>query len=352
MNGLGVVVVGTGFGCRVHVPAARAAGFDVVGLVARDRARVEQRAAECGVEGAFTSLADALGRPGADIVIISTPPSTHAALTEEAIASGRHVLVEKPFAMSKDEAQRLVGIAEKAGVVALVGHEFRFQPERVTMRRAILDGRVGAPTTLDFIGTSSFLASADAQMPAWWWDEASGGGWLGASVSHIVDAIQSWLGEIETVSAALPLVSGRDPATHAEDTVVARFRLRSGCEGILHQSAATWGPRVEVVRVAGPLGTLSFAQGDVTFADGAGVETLPPAGPPLPADASGDPGGRPPMELPMAVVQAGILRDLVTGTDPVYDAAPPATFVDGTACIAVLDAMRRSARDGGALTEV
>src|SRR5262245_10354968 len=137
MGGPGVVVVGTGFGCRVHVPAARAAGFDVVGLVGRNRERTEERATQCEIGGAFVSLEEALRQPGADVVIVSTPPSSHAELTEEVLAAGRHVLLEKPFTNTTDEARRLVDLAGKAGVVALLGHEFRFAPERVTMRQAL-----------------------------------------------------------------------------------------------------------------------------------------------------------------------------------------------------------------------
>jgi predicted dehydrogenase len=345
---LGVVVVGTGFGCRVHVPAARAAGFDVVGLVGRDRARLEERAKQSEVDAVFVSLEEALRQPHADVVIISTPPSSHAALAEEVIAGGRHVLVEKPFTMSTDDARGLVDTAAKAGVVALVGHEFRFAPDRVTMRQALIDGRIGAPRTMTYVGLSSFLAPSTAQMPGWWWDRASAGGWLGASVSHIIDMIGSWLGDFESVSASLPVVSDRDPATHAEDTVLIRFRMRSGCEGVLHSSAGTWGPRVEVVQVAGAQGTLSMAGSEVTLSDAAGSAAVPPAGPPLPSG----PDGRPSMELGPAIVQANILRDLVAGDPPSYDLVPPATFADGMACMAVLDAIRRSSADGGALAVV
>ena len=84
----GAVVVGTGFGCRVHVPALRAAGFDVVALVGRDGARTARRAERSGVPHACDSLADALALPGVDAVTIATPPATHAALAIEAAHAG------------------------------------------------------------------------------------------------------------------------------------------------------------------------------------------------------------------------------------------------------------------------
>lgn len=350
MAELGVVVVGTGFGCRIHAPAARAARLQVVALVGRDRDRAARRADRAGIPNSCGSLAEALQLPHSDIVVIATPPGTHADLAEEAIVAGRHVLVEKPFTTMSDDARRLADLAGKAGVVALVGHEFRFAPERVTFRDALRTGAIGTPRIATFISHSSLVASLDMPAPSWWWDRTRGGGWLGASVSHIVDAIRCWLGEFEDVSAALPVVSDRDPGTHAEDSVAARFRMRSGCEGVLQQSAATWGDQVELIRVAGPRGTLSIDGDVVNVAEAGGTRPLERVGPAAPVEVapSDDPRHRfTHMELGPAIVQAGILRDLVRGATPEYDLVPPATFADGLACMEVLDAMRRSAAEGG-----
>jgi predicted dehydrogenase len=352
---LGVVVVGAGFGGRIHVPAARAAGLDVVALVGRDRERAARRAARAGVPTALGSLTEALRLPAADIVVIATPPDSHAELAEEAIAAGRHVLVEKPFTTRVDEAARLADAAARAGVVALVGHEFRFAPERVTFGRALRDAVVGAPRLATFVGHSALAAPLDMKAPPWWFDPARGGGWLGASVSHLIDAVRCWLGEFDTVSAVLPMVSGRDGATQAEDTVSARFRMRSGCDGVLQQSASVWGDQVDLVRVAGPTGALTLEGPSVLLADATGTRRLDPVGPPLPVEvaASDDPRHRfTHIELGPAIVQAGVLRDLALGREPGYGAAAPATFTDGLACMRVLDAVRRSAAGDGATVPV
>ena len=154
---------------------------------------------------------------------------------------------------------------------------------------------------------------------------------------------------------ALPVVSDRDPATNAEDTAVARFRLRSGCEGVLHQSAGMWGRRVEVVRISGPKGSLSVEGSEVTFADGAGTSTVERFGPELPDDRTtqdGSTGAGPQFEMRPAIVQAQILRHLIVDGKPEYDAVPPATFADGLACVEVIEAMRHSAGNGGATVAV
>ncbi|HVU71808.1 MAG TPA: Gfo/Idh/MocA family oxidoreductase [Mycobacteriales bacterium] len=349
-NPRGVVVVGTGFGCRIHVPALREAGFDVVGLVGADADRTRRRADRAGIAHAGTSLTEALRVPHADVVIVATPPDTHAELAEEAVAAGRHVLVEKPFTLDAPEAHRLVDAANAAGVVALVGHEFRFAPERVTFGDAVNRGLVGTPRLATFIGHTSFLAAFGDVMPGWWY-EPGRGGWLGAAVSHRIDAVHVWLGEIASLSAALPARS----ADTAEDSVSVRFRLQSGCEAVLQESAAVWGPGLSITSVAGTHGTVAITADGVTLATADGTRTLEPAGPPLPVTVPRSDDPRKALhhiELEPAIAQAMALRGLVAGRPPADDLVAPATFRDGAACMEVLDAIRRSAAAGGAECEV
>src|SRR5438874_9196896 len=119
------IVVGTGFGCRIHVPALRAAGFAVVGLVGSNPGKTEKRAGQNGIPAWFTDLDEAIAKTGAKIVTIATPPSTHAALTLQAIARGCHVVCEKPFASDAGEGQAMLDAAEQAGVFHMVADEFR-----------------------------------------------------------------------------------------------------------------------------------------------------------------------------------------------------------------------------------
>jgi len=119
------LVVGTGFGCRIHVPALRAAGFDVVALVGTDAERTRRRAESSGVPQAFIGLDEAITRTGAKVVTVATPPQTHGPLTMIAISRGCHVLCEKPFAKDSGEARAMLEAAQRAGIVHLVGHEFR-----------------------------------------------------------------------------------------------------------------------------------------------------------------------------------------------------------------------------------
>jgi len=229
------LVVGTGFGCRIHVPALRAAGFEIAGLVGTNPERLERRAGQNEVAATFTDLDEAIAKTGAKLVSIATPPDTHAELTLAAIDRGCHVLCEKPFAFDAGEAQRMLDAAEKAGVVHMVAHEFRWLPDRALFGRAIAEGMIGEPRFLVLDQFIPFCADPETPLPKWWFDKASGGGWLGAGGSHLMDQIRAWLGEFDTLSANLFLVSDRE--AEADDSYSMRFVMKNGVEGSMQQTA-------------------------------------------------------------------------------------------------------------------
>jgi predicted dehydrogenase len=343
-------VVGTGFGCRVQVPALRAAGFDVVALVGRDPARTERRAARAGVPVATTDL-DAVLTAGVDAVAVATPPAWHAPVVRRCLAAGVHVLCEKPFAMDAAEARALRDEAAAAGVVALVGHEFRWSPERALAARALRAGAVGEPRLALLAAHVPLLR--EVSMPAWWFEPAAGGGWLGASGSHLVDQLRVWLGEVTGLSAALPVVgSYRGPA---EDSFDVRVQVRSGASAVLQQTAASFGPAAAVARVVGTEGTLWIEGDAVWLGDRGGARVLPLPGdlrlPDPPDGAGAHRFGH--LELGPYVRLCEAFRDAIAGRrDPREGDPRPATFDDGVACMAVLDAIRASAVAGGAWTPV
>jgi predicted dehydrogenase len=350
----GAVVVGTGFGCRVHVPALRAAGFTVHALVGRDATRTRRRADRLGIPGACTSLGDALALEDVDAVTIATPPDTHASLAIEACEAGRHVVCEKPFALDATEAERMLAAAQRAGVTHLVGHEFRWAPDRALVARAIAHGVIGEPRTFSLVQFVPLVADPTAPVPGWWFEGGRGGGWLGASGSHVVDQVRTWLGEIESVSAALPRVSAREAG--AEDSFVVRVTTRSGVHGVLQQTAASWTPHVVGISiVAGTEGTIEVTGDGVFCSDRGGRRSLPvPQDLALPAPPAGsdDPRERyTHLELGPYTRLAETLRAGVDGRAPGSAVLAP-TFVDGLAEMRVLDAIRASALAGGTLVAV
>ena len=356
---VGVAVVGTGFGCLTHVRALRAAGLDVLALVGRDPAKTKERAARFDVPHPATSLSEALAVPGVEAVAVATPPHTHAPLVLEALAARRHVLCEKPFARDADEARSMLEAAESAGVVHLLGTEFRWATGQALAAKAVAEGVVGRPRLANFLLHIPMLADPTGEVPDWWSDAAAGGGWLGAQASHVVDQVRVTLGELEGVSAALPVVADRDWT--AEDTYSVRFRTVTGVDGIMQSTAGDWGPFLVDTRVVGTHGTLWIEGDAVKVADATGTRTLdvpdelrtPPPDPP-PADllhTAYDHLHSTGLDVGPYTRLFGAFGALIRG-ERVPDHPRPATFADGVAGMVALDAIRASAADGGRWTSI
>ena len=348
----GAIVVGTGFGCLTHVRALRAAGFDVVGLVGRDPDKTAERAKRFDIPNALTSLDEAFQLAHSDAVTVATPPHTHAEIALRAIAAGKHVLVEKPFARDAAEARAMLDAAEQAGVVHLLGAEFRWAAGQALLNRVVRDGAIGKPRLATFLLHLPILADPSGELPDWWADKEQGGGWLGAHAPHVIDQIRVMLGEIDGVSAGLNLAADRGAT--AEDSYTVHFRTRSGVEGIMQSTAGAWGMPLFATRVTGSKGT-ARAEGDVvTVGDASGERAIS-----LPDDLKPSTFDPPPadltetayekmhaygVEMPLYTRLAERFRDLIEGRD-VPDDPPHATFADGVAGMAVLDAIRRSAAE-------
>jgi predicted dehydrogenase len=289
-------------------------------------------------------------------VTIATPPATHAALAITAADAGVAVLCEKPFALDGGEARAMFDAAEREGVTHLVGHEFRWAVDRASIGRAIAGGAIGTPRLVSLVQFVPLVADPAAGMPSWWFDRAAGGGWLGASGSHVVDQVRTWLGEFEHVSAALPLVSER-PRDVAEDSFVVRFRLRNGVDGVLVQTAAAWdgGRGTGTTVVAGADGTVGIDGEGAWIADRAGRRPLPVDDDlvlPVATEPTDDPRHRyTHLELGPYTRLCEALRAGVEGRTP-SAAVPVPTFADGVAGTDVLDAIRASAAANGTLVVV
>jgi predicted dehydrogenase len=354
---LGVVVIGTGFGCVTHVRALRAAGFEVRALVGRDEEKTAERAKLFEIPLGLTSVDEALALPGVAAVTVATPPHTHAALTLAAVAAGKHVICEKPFARDADEARAMLAAAEDAGVVHLLGCEFRFDPGQALLARCVRQGLIGDPRLATFLLHVPLLADPSAEVPVWWADASQGGGWLGAHGSQVLDQIRVTLGDFATVSASLPHVAGRADLS-AEDGFVVHFTMRSGAVGTLQSTSGDWGPPIMITRVSGTAGAAWVeGAGDVVqVADRDGTRTIP-----VPDDLATE--GHAPA-LPDGVVHtmydrmishgmdfgpytrlAGVLRDRIMGAE-IASEPRAGTFADGVAQMEVLDAVRRAQREG------
>jgi predicted dehydrogenase len=355
----GVAVVGTGFGCLTHARALRAAGFEVEALVGRDPEKTAERAHRFGIPHASTALADVLALPGVDAVTIATPPHSHAEIAHAAIAAGKHVLCEKPFARDAAEARGLLDAAERAGVVHLIGAEMRFNPGQALLARVVSGGAIGEPRLATFLMHIPLLADASGEVPGWWSDAGSGGGWLGAHAPHVIDQIATTVGPIAGVSATLTRVVERDWTV--EDGYVVHFRTVDGAAGTMQAVAADRGPMLFATRVVGSTGTAVAEADRVAVHDASGRHDIE-----LPDDLRVEAPQPPPSDL--LVTAYDLLHSFGIDYGPYvrlcehflarieHRAGPagsePATFADGVATMEVIDAIRASDAASGAFVAV
>ena len=360
---IGAVVVGTGFGLFTHVRALREAGFEVRAIVGRNRERTAERAAPIGIPLASDNLEQVLADdPAIRLVTVATPPHAHYTPVMQAIAAGRNVMCEKPFARDLAQAREMLDAANKAGVVHALGAEFRFDSAQALLRRVVQDGLIGDPLMFSRIyqqpGTGEEEPLAD-----WWTDAAQGGGFLGAFGTHMIDQVRSTLGEIVAVNAILRKLTTTRPAMTSDDYYNVQFRTANGCMGVIEAAMNFPGPFVMATKVAGTKGAAWIQSGsafgdpeEVWIKDANGARQVP-----MPAELVN------PAPEPFAVAEliqtemdrwhtqgfdvapyAKLFRQLKARLEgcapPLPD--PAGDFLDAAVGQAVLDAARLSAAEG------
>ena len=231
------------------VKPAHATGTRLVTVAARDRRRAEAFAAEHGVERATDSYAAVLADPEVEVVYNPLPNSLHGPWNLAAAEAGKHVLSEKPFASTADEATEVRNAARKAGVTVVEGFHYLFHP---VMQRlfALLDaGELGELQRVDALIA---MPEPDDGDPRWSFDLAGGALMdLGCYGLHAHRALGPWAGgEPELVDARAKERAG---APGVDEWLEADLRFPSGATGAVRCSMAY--PRFEMtLRVTGSRG--------------------------------------------------------------------------------------------------
>jgi predicted dehydrogenase len=140
---IGVGVAGTGFIGAAHVEALRRTGIQVLGLAENTKERAEQKAAELGIPRIYGSLDDMLVDPDIDVVHLATPNYLHYPQAIAALRAGKHVICEKPLAMSSAESAEMVRLAAERGLVNAVNYNIRMYPLAQQARSMVQSGELG-----------------------------------------------------------------------------------------------------------------------------------------------------------------------------------------------------------------
>jgi len=136
-------VVGVGFIGPAHVEALRRNGVEVRALVAAGEEEARRRAAELAIPRAYGSLPAALAGSGADVYHLAVPNALHAPYARLVMAAGRHVVCEKPLALTSAESAELLELERRAGVVCAVAYNLRFYPLVTEARERVAAGALG-----------------------------------------------------------------------------------------------------------------------------------------------------------------------------------------------------------------
>lgn len=193
---LRIGVIGSGFAARdLHLPVLSMISdvevSAIFGIPYEDALMLAKR---YKIPKATDDWRSVVHDPNVDIVLIATPTYTHKVIAEEAIKAGKHVMLEKPIALTVKDGEELVKVYESSGVKLMVAHCLRFWPEYVRARELIMAGRVGEPRVIRAYRLSSH--------PGRWFrfQELSGGVAVDMSI-HDLDYLRWTFGEVKRVYA-------------------------------------------------------------------------------------------------------------------------------------------------------
>jgi predicted dehydrogenase len=352
---LRVGIIGTGWGSLVHGPAYRVVdGYDLVAICARNPERLATAAGALGVRDTATDWESFVCRDDLDVISIAAPVELHHAMTLAALAAGKHVLCEKPLALTAAQAEEMVKAAESSGRVTATCFELRWAPDRLPIWDLVRHGYLGTAYFSRLVQSASYWHPSHKPQSAWMYDLAQGGGYLAGMLSHDIDWVCAMFGEpvevcadVHTTIPRIVLADGAEMQVTADDTTTLILRLATGARAEISASvvgAHTAGWRFEAF---GADGTVVSAGGrreaEIRIAKVPDDGLRPWNGP------GREPITRP--ELPARGARTMILGMALMLEDwlPAFSGAPsPApTFRDGWRVQAVIEAARASSAGAG-----
>ena len=197
---IGVAVAGLGFGEKVHLPALEACSdLRAAALWHPRRQRLDEACLAHGLVG-YDDWNALLNDPSVEAVVIATPPAPRFELARLALEAGKHLLLEKPIALSADQAKELQRLAIERGLSVAVDYEYRAVPLFMQAERLLRSGAVGTPwlVKLDWL-----MGSRSDPTRCWNWYSQSdqGGGVIGALGTHAFDMLGWLIGPVASVQA-------------------------------------------------------------------------------------------------------------------------------------------------------
>ena len=253
MHQVGLAIIGsTGAIGRVHVDAVnRLDSCWLVGVNARRQGPCRQQAAEWGVKH-YASTDEIFADSEVDAVVIATPHPSHKEIGIRAINAGKHLLIEKPLAVSPSEADDVIHAARRSGVKVGVLFNQRFKPEVQKMKKLIKGGWIGEVYRASM--TSAMLRTQDYYDRLDWrgtWIGEGGGALLNQGI-HAIDMFQWIVGMPESVYGLLHTLKHD---IQVEDYASALLEYETGIVGTIHCNTIQ-APNMHRIEIYGTGGVL------------------------------------------------------------------------------------------------
>ncbi len=232
---INAAIVGLGRWGQSFVRAVQGKSTEIRFIAAHTRTLDKARAfcAEHDVP-LVASYQEVLSNPKVDVVVLATPHSQHEAQVKTAAAAGKHILVEKPIALSRPSAEACVAAAHAAGVILAVGFNRRFHPSIVELRRRVRAGDLGKLVSMvgqQTSGSGPFLPKDEWRLDP---DESPAGALTAVGV-HCIDHMIELAGPVREVYC----VTGRRGIDHADDTTTIHLSFASGMTALMFGSLST-----------------------------------------------------------------------------------------------------------------
>lgn len=209
--------IGTGFARTVQIPAfLMCENVEIASVASYSLANAEKTAKEFDIPHFTDDWRETVTNENVDLVCITTPPPLHCEQTLAALEAGKHVLCEKPMAMSVAESEKMTEKAKEKGLLALIDFELRFQQGRQKAFELLRGGEIGKIRHAKYNFRAPQRGSLDIPWN-WWSDKTQGGGAVGAMASHIIDSFYFYLGtEASSVFCQLQthIKQRKDPKTN------------------------------------------------------------------------------------------------------------------------------------------
>lgn len=249
---IGFGLLGTGLIAPFHARALQASSrARLVAAVDLDGGRLKKFTSEFGCRG-YSSLDEMLADPEVRVVNVLTPNHLHHDAVLQAAAAGRHLLIEKPPAMSLQEVDGMAQACQVANVKVGVVLQCRTRKPVQAIRQAIRSGRFGRILQADTF-MKWFRAADYYRMDAWRMSQKSGAGVTIQQAFHYIDLLHFLAGPVKQVHAQMRNLT--HPGVKIEDTLLSFVEYESGALGVVEASTAHW-PGTDVrIEINGENGT-------------------------------------------------------------------------------------------------